>query len=285
MKIFYAKHNEIIPYFDIPYLIPIQSGTSNSERKFNIKYHDNDSIDNISDKNELYAELSVQYFIYKNLDFDDEEPIGLFQEKRMLLDNFIAADFEAISYLNRAGNPTNFIRFSIKNNEINERIKSVILNDNYDFSYYDFITRHTTFFMPLLPVKDYFKINNDKRTLQFAIDAIYRYYPDYVAPLNDMLNYTNLNVMDNVFVAKWKYFKAYSKWLFDILFYVDENMRKVDPEFLELKKIRKNLFDKHIVGSLSYKTYAWLAEHLFIVWLLKNRMVRIEKWMGEFYFK
>ena len=136
----------------------------------------------------------------------------------------------------------------------------------------------------MIPVKNYFSINNDIRVLEFAIDAIYKYYPDYISPLNDMLDYTNLNIMDNIFVSKWKNFKLYSKWLFDILLYVDEQMMKVDPTFEVTKQIRKKLYDKKISPSLAYKTYAWLAEHLFIVWILKNRMIRIEKWIGEFYF-
>lgn len=284
MKIFYSKHDEKIPYFNIPYLIPVQSGTANSDRKFDIQYHDNDGSDNISEKNDYFAELSVQYFIYKNLEFDDNEIIGLFQEKRMLLDNYLINTQESVNFINAPGNPTKFIRYNINKEKIND-IKYLILKDNYDFSYYDFITRHTTFYLPLIPVKDYFCINNDSRILNFAIEAIYKYYPDYILPLNDMLNYTNLNLMDNVFVTKWKNFKAYSKWLFDILLHVDKQMMKVDPNFEVTKQIRKNLYEKKVVGSLSYKTYAWLAEHLFIVWILKNRMIRIEKWIGEFYFK
>ena len=284
MKIFYAKHVDIIKSFNIPYLIPIQSGTANSKEKFDC-IHDDDKPDNISAKNELFAELSVQYFIWKNMDFDEEEPIGLFQEKRMLLDNFMINDQRTIQFINAPGNPTKFIRYTIDKNDAPEYIKAIVLKDNYDFSYYDFITRHSTFYLPLLPVKQYFSINNDIRVLKFAIEAIQKYYPDYEAPLNDMLDYTNLNIMDNVFVAKWKNFKAYSKWLFDILLYVDENMMKVDPEFEVTKNIRKNLYERKIAGSYSIKTYAWLAEHLFIVWLLKNRMIRIEKWLGEFTFK
>lgn len=73
MKIFVAAHRKDLLIPNLSYLIPVQSGTALANERFDGWIHDDDGIDNISNKNPLYAELDVQYYIWKNMNFDDEE--------------------------------------------------------------------------------------------------------------------------------------------------------------------------------------------------------------------
>ena len=42
------------------------------------------------------------------------------------------------------------------------------------------------------------------------------------------MDYSNKSVVYNMFITKWKYFDAYSEWLFDILFEVERRVPPID---------------------------------------------------------
>lgn len=193
--------------------LPILVGSNRNKKYFNkFKYHDN-TAENISNKNPYYSELTALYWAWQNLDYDY---LGLEHYRRFLEGEALdepASGRELDTYL-----------------------------EKHDI---------------LLPKKRYYIIETlethyshtfDEKHLEIARLAVERLYPNYLADFDIVMNQRS-GYMFNMFVMKKKYINQYCKWLFDILFEMEEQII-----FESMTS-----FQKRLLGRVS--------ELLFNVWL------------------
>lgn len=213
IKILVASHKK----FDTSKLescfLPVLVGANkNSKFKDDFKYHDNDG-DNISDKNPYYSELTALYWAWQNLDYDY---LGLMQYRRFLEGEVVD---EPISY-----------------NELRKYLGK-----------YDLLLPHKRYYV-IETLKSHYANTFDVKHLDLARDTIKKLYPNYLKDF-DVVMKQRSGYMFNLFVMKKKYINQYSKWLFDILFDMEENI-----DFDNMTD-----FQKRLLGRVS--------EILFNVWL------------------
>ena len=99
--------------------------------------------------------------------------------------------------------------------------------------------------------KDHIKDDIDK-----TIKIVKQKYPDYVDALNEVMK-SNQLYFCNMFIGKSEIIKEYAKWLFDILFTLEQQIDISD----------RDTYQKRVFGFLS--------ERLFNVWLKKHQEVKI----------
>ena len=192
---------------------PILVGASKNKDDKCFKYKDNENENNISNKNAYYSELTALYWAWQNLDYD---ALGLEQYRRFLTKN------------------------TIKQPANNQEIEDLLTK--YDI---------------LLPKKRYYIIETleshyantfDIKHLQLAREIIASLYPNYLKDF-DITMKQRSGYMFNLFIMKKNYINQYAKWLFDILFKMED---KID--FTQMDD-----FNKRLLGRVS--------ELLFNVWL------------------
>lgn len=207
--------------------IPLHVGR---EGKQDLGYIGDNTGENISSKNANYCELTGLYWAWKNLDC---EYIGLCHYRR---------------YFATSGCLQSWIR------EEKQRILS-----RQDYEYY--LSRYDI----LLP-----SVNNMKVTLgqNYAQAHFYKdllevrnvicdKYPDYVLAFDEVIN-SKRGYFANMFVMKKVLFNDYSKWLFSILFEIED---KIDISNYDAYQAR---------------IFGFLSERLFSVWLYKNNYSKVE---------
>jgi len=192
------------------YLYPIQVGTSLSEEYFEDMLHDNTG-ENISDQNRYYAELTAQYWAWKNL---DAEYYGLFHYRRYL--SFHLTELEKEYWTDEKGLPICDRTY----NRITDKALAEIRLDKkrmeYIISNYDLIA----------PIPDEMEMTVYKQykesafhrieDLDTAMDVIIELYPDYIQAMQKYLN-SKKAYFCNMYIMKKEVFQEYSQWLFTIL--------------------------------------------------------------------
>lgn len=224
IKILVATHKKYeMPSNDI--YLPIHVG---KEGKSDLGYIGDNSGDNISIKNSNYCELTALYWAWKNLDCDI---IGLVHYRRYfrgdqssknnLFDNILSVE--------------NIIEL------LNEH--DIILPKKRNY-YIQTIWNH-------------YKAAHYEKDLQITKEIIELKYPEYIGSFNQIMNGKKIHLY-NMFVMKKPQFDEYSKWLFDILFSLEE---KVD-----------------ISGYDTYQSriFGFISERLFNVWILNNSLKFVE---------
>lgn len=187
--------------------------------------------ENISSKNAYFCELTGLYWMWKNAEEKKEDIIGLVHYRRYFtyrLDEWLYTYFNI--------KPRIFKYDKIKK-KINE---------------YDII----------LPVKEkifrtveqsYADVHN-KEDLNLTKKVISLLYPEYVKTFNKVMN-SHSYYYANMFICKKKLMDEYSKWLFDILFEL-ENV-------IDISKYEDD-YQKRVFGFLS--------ERLLQVWVVHNNL-------------
>ena len=196
--------------------------------------------DNISEKNYLYGELTATYSIWKNFLplHPDIEYIGCchyrrffdFQKEAKKDKPFEIIDFKAFEKT-----------FQAKNTK--EEIEKII----YD---YDIILPETQKFNVNVYSQFISRECNPKDDFEKCINIIKKYYPEYVPYLEKVLNENKLHTCLN-FIMKKNLFNSWCKWIFDILFKLENHI---------------NIEDKNKIRIL-----AFIAERLFDVWFLYQK--------------
>lgn len=192
---------------------PILVGANKNKDGKCFKYKDNENKNNISSKNAYYSELTALYWAWQNLNYD---ALGLEQYRRFLTKN------------------------AIKQPANSKEIEDLLTK--YDI---------------LLPKKRYYIIETleshyantfDIKHLQLAREIIASLYPNYLKDF-DITMKQRSGYMFNLFIMKKKYINQYAKWLFDILFKMENQI-----DFTQMDD-----FNKRLLGRVS--------ELLFNVWL------------------
>jgi len=207
IKIFICAHKEVsLPQH--PYFLPIQAGAALHDH---IKgYQPDDEGENISLKNPHFCELTCHYWAWKNLnnvdivglnhyrryfDFQKKWPQFSADKRFVLVDDFLKQDY----------------RFP----------NLGMLLQKYDI---------------ILPVARHWRVSNTQQYGNFHIakdwemlrQIIKERSPQYFNAFEKTMDLSNKSVGYNMFITHWKYFEAYSEWLFDILFEVERRVQPID---------------------------------------------------------
>lgn len=238
IKIF-ALYHDNKPIFKNDLITPLLTGACSKDIEFD-GYKDNTG-DNISSKNRLWAELTGQYWVLKNYipQNPNLEYVGFCHYRRFfdILNKKKQKAYKKIYW-------ENFSKKFDKNNnaeKIYERI-----ND------YDIIMPHLQTNKEGTIYEQYCTAH-PKEAIDKLIEIVKRDYPEYVDTMNETLfgkkSYYCLN-----FIIKKELFEEYFNWIYDLL-------TKLDSEDNLLEYYEKNPNYNYI------KIPAYLAERFINVWI------------------
>lgn len=176
-KIYVITHKKIkVPMIETlnEYEI-IQTGDNKAP---NLGYLKTSSRDNIADYNDYYADLTVHYWVWKNINYDY---VGINHYCRYLF----------------------YRGHIISGSEVEELLKE------YD------ILLPSKYVMPI-NVRQQFNGCHTARDMDLAHDIMIKLYPNYEQSFNIVMNSTAFHIC-NIMIAKKSVFNAYCEWIFPIL--------------------------------------------------------------------
>lgn len=240
IKIYVSYHKEA-EKIENKYIFPIHVGAKNSKVKMDMLR--DDSGDNISEKNEMYCELTAQYWAWKN---EEADYYGFMHYRRHFIftqesalknkEEIIKCDYINSDYINNFGLLPEQIKAMVTHNDIIlPQIESVTPYENVFEHYNAYVEQH-------------------KEDYELMLTVIQDIYPEYY---RSAIEYSNCKYgyFCNMFIMKKEYFEKYSTWLFGILFEMQE---------------RKDYSDYSIK---EYRVLAYLAERLlgiYVTYIKKN---------------
>lgn len=181
----------------------------------NVNYANKDNTGvNISDKNGDYCELTGQYWIWKNT---NDDIVGLNHYRRY---------------------------FYIHGKRINESQIASILAQR------DIIVADKYFLEK--PIKQIYEKSELNHYLLECIDILKTRYPDYCETFNTVI-LNRFTYPYNMFICKKEICDAYSEWLFDVLFALENRI-----ESKGLKRIPR--------------AYGYLSENLLMTWVATQKL-------------
>ncbi|RJW37276.1 DUF4422 domain-containing protein [Clostridiales bacterium TF09-2AC] len=228
------------------YIIPIHVGAAISPLKLDMLR--DDSGENISSKNEMYCELTAQFWAWKNVQADY---IGFMHYRR----HFIFTQESALMNEGKINKCKSINEDYIKINGLEPaKIQKIVANN-------DIILPLVEDTSPYKNVYEHYCGYDEqhKEDYDLMLEVIQELYPEYYDSAIALSN-SNCGYFCNMFIMKQKYFNDYSEWLFTILF--------------EMEK-RK---DYSNYSTAEYRVLAYLAERLlgiYITYLKKNTVVKI----------
>ena len=205
--------------------VPMQVGAKNSN--LDLKIARDDVGDNISDKNSSYCELTGLYSLWKNSKASYK---GLVHYRRYFT-------------LKHKINKNDALGDVLTDAEIGELI------EKYDL----ILPRKRKYYLENL--WSHYKHTLYIKPLEITGNIIEQYYSNYVAEFKALKKRKSAH-MFNMLIAKAEIFDEYSKWLFNILFKLEE----------ELKKSK----DREEYSGFHARFYGRISELLFDVWLYTN---------------
>ena len=195
IKIYVCCHKPFtVPQCDI--LVPMQVGAALAENHFNGFIYD-DTLDNISQKNKSYCELTALYWMWKNTSHDY---YGLFHYRRYLYPDLK----EKLPY-------------TLSNKKSTEELEKLGYGNFKEFiSQYDMI-------MPKgenmhVSVRNHYKNApfHHIEDLELTEKIIDEYYPDYSKAKDEYLSQQSI-YFGNIFIMKKDVFMDYCNFLFSVL--------------------------------------------------------------------
>ena len=193
IKIFVATHKKYdFPSSDI--YQPIQVGCDLRDEDFGYK-KDNQSNNNISNKNASFCELTALHEIWKNKDYSSLEYIGLSHYRRYF-----------------SGKTLLFKNMHILNEE--EALK---LLENHDV----IVPKKRNYYIE--SVSSHYKNAHFEKDLLEVENIIKEKFPEYSNSFDVIMNGKTLHLF-NMFVIKKELFDQYMQWLFDILLELEKRV-------------------------------------------------------------
>ena len=235
-----------------PLYIPVRCGAIYDKRK-NVDMIGDDTGDNISEKRMSYNELTVQYWAWKNIDADY---YGLCHYRRYL-------GFSPLKYKTATEERNNGC---VAENYLNDAIimKHELFEKNmrkqiakYDIIVCSSINAHKSNYQCMKDSPDYHNIAD----MDNAIKIIKEKYPEMAKTVDEYMISENVRLY-NCFIMKKDIFKAYSSWLFDILFTLE---KQLDMSLYDLKKFRTP-------GTIGERLFG-----IYCLWLKKQRNIRFKE--------
>lgn len=213
VTVYVMAHKRFEPPTDKMY-VPMQVGAALHD---DLGYLRDDSGDHISEKNPYYSELTGLYWIWKN---DDKDGItGLCHYRRYFLDD----QGELLSQ---------------------GQIQQLLAE-------YDMIATGIATLEQGDSVYHQYGVNHYSRDLDLVRDIVCQLYPDYLKEYDEVMSGRQM-YFANMFIAPKQTLDAYAKWLFDILFALEQKVDLSDYDD----------YNKRIFGFIS--------ERLLMVWVRKN---------------
>lgn len=218
MSIYIALHKEC----ELPELenyVPIQVGAALHDK---LSYLTDDAKeDNISEKNPNFCELTALYYIWKNT---SDDVIGLVHYRRFFYKKVFSSN---------------------EKNIVDYNTLSYCVNDN----------------TVVLPQKHYFRTNNYEqynklhsiKDLNLCKKIIQQKYPDYIDSFYAVMK-RNYVYPYNMFVMTRKNFNNYMKWMFNILFELENQCNISDYD------------------AYNQRIFGFMSERLLNIWVLKNKL-------------
>lgn len=234
IKILVAAHKKYWMPEDNVYL-PLHVGR---EGKKDLGYTGDNTGDNISSKNPNYCELTGLYWAWKNLKCDY---IGLCHYRR-------------------------YFAHKPESSSVDDKRKAIFSRTDYEqlLQEYDAILpKKRNYYIET--VRSQYEHAHNKRDLDMVQDIIHEKYPDYDKAFETVMNSRKLYIY-NMFAMKKRAFDEYCKWLFSILFELEQRV------------------DISSYDAYNARVFGFLSERLFNVWLEKQglnvkeeRIVFLEK--------
>ncbi len=223
MKIYVITHKEFeMPELDGVY-IPLWVGAAGKTTPDRY-LRDDTGDDQISKKNSHYCELTGQYWISKNDEAEDY--VGLCHYRRY--------------FVTPMGKASNILTHKAGFFLTGKQIRKIL-------SHYDLIRHNVTILKQ--KVGESFESAHGL-DLNLVRNIIKERYPDYLSAYDAVINGRQIHLL-NMFITSKEHFNAYSAWLFDVLFALEEEIGLTDE-------------NKRIMGFLS--------ERLLDVWVKKNHL-------------
>ena len=192
-----------------------------------------DTGDNISDKNNNYAELTAQYWVWKNYDLRDVDYVWLCHYRRYMIYRFKYNPFRFWNNRNKdynfKGKIINSIRYIFWIDIDRPVDKKIIQYSSYSMKKYfrkndyDICVSKRN---PIIPLHKLWLKNETLQNMLYGI--ITDKYPEYTETIKKLEGLMLWNGC-NIWVLKKEVFIEYNKWLFDILF---EFEKKINQENL-----------------------------------------------------
>ena len=191
-----------------PFFLPIQAGAALHD--LIPEYQPDSEGDNISEKNPHFCELTCHYWAWKNL--KDVNVIGLNHYRRYF-------DFTK-----------KWPQFSADKRFVSTE---EFFKQDYVFPDLEMLLQK---YDVILPVARHWRVSNTQQYADYHIakdwemlrQIIKERHPEYMRSFEKTMDHSNKSVGYNMFITHWKYFDAYSEWLFDILFEVEKRVRPID---------------------------------------------------------
>jgi hypothetical protein len=241
IKLFVCCHK----LWDVPksnVIIPVQVGKALAKQ--NLGFIGDDSGDNISQKNLYFSELSLTYWIWKNIGAD---VVGIFHYRRFLNLKTLDTKFHKITPL-----------FTLRYGITQETVSSLL-------SEYDVI-------LPFMldtrkdgkSVYDVYKQDHVQTDMDLILEIIKKKYPKMSKIADEVINYSTQIYACNIIIAKKSLFDKYATWLFDVLFEVEKNIQK--------NVLIRNSYQKRVYGFLSERMM-----RIFIEYEKQNANIKIKE--------
>jgi len=247
MSIYIAFHKSFPLLTKDPAYQPIHVGKDLSDKE--LKFIGDNTGDNISIKNQNYAELTGLYWIWKNTSSDF---VGLSHYRRFFFAKKPTLKMQAkkwSEYIIHQGKKRQGVFYSsdinskeliITGKEIEELLKT------YD---------------ALIPVKrklrynvyEQYKRKHHIEDMDHVKNIIAEKYPDYLNAFNESMSKKEI-LHCNMFVMKRPLFDDYMRWLFDILFELEKHT------------------DISNYSNYQKRIYGYISERLMDVWIIQNRV-------------
>lgn len=281
IKIFVAHHKPWYVYEDDVY-VPIQVWKKNSKVDLWILW--DDTWDNISEKNENYAELTAQYWVWKNYDLNDVDYVWFCHYRRYMtycyrpnLPSYLWRIFTLNKLLLRNLWKEGNALFEYNKEILEKNSKNLIKyieNNPYDLFtpkreiYYQWKLRNILWMKRNSHLDTYFRGENDRRnnTRQEAKRIFFEIYPNYKEIIQNINEECTdyISMRRNMFIMKTNLFLDYAEWLFKYLFTLEQYMNQ------------HNLENKWIFEEWDTRFMGILSEPLINYWKI---YLEREKWV------
>lgn len=233
IKIFVSHHKPWYIYED-DIFVPIQVWKKNAKVDLWILW--DDTWDNISEKNSQYAELTAQYWVWKNYDLSDVDyvwfchyrryPTYCYKTSWRNISKSIKWIWNRVLLYKEHNYVSNFSDEILK--KVSESIKQFIKNRDYHI----YMPKKDIFIDPGSKIFDYYVNIHDIDMYKTSISTFLDIYPNYkkdlmCSKLSLRYNHRNMFIMDKYL------FLEYSKRLFDYLFLLERNRikNKISPKW------------------------------------------------------
>lgn len=222
IKIFVSHHKEWYIYTDENFH-PIHVWKEKSDKKLWIS--GDDTGDNISKKNETYAELTLQYRVWKNYDLSNIDYIGFCHYRR-----YFSLKFNILNFLLNNRNLLKPLSFFNLNTFYSKYSKKILQKNNKSFISY---LQKTNFDIclpkPMVFVKWNVKESYEKCHIKITRDimknTLISLYPEYKKDINEIEKSKKAYIC-NMFIMKKKYFIEYNERLFPLLWKLENEFKK-----------------------------------------------------------